>query len=90
VCVIAYVARCGFAHWWVAYRQDIEGRGRWANCSFLSQQSDPLYKPHFGSIFVCDRSIISNLHSIVFLVSYVLFRCLEIDLLLFDDVSSLH
>jgi hypothetical protein len=56
----------------------------------ITVPSAPLYKPQFGTIFVFDISTIASLHNIVFLVSYVLFRYLDIDLLLFEDVSSLH
>jgi hypothetical protein len=41
-------------------------------------------------VFELDNYNIAALHTIVFLMSNVLFRCLKIDLLLFDDVSSLH
>jgi hypothetical protein len=56
----------------------------------IAVPSAPFYKPHFGFIFVFDISTIVPQHNIVFFVSYVLFRCIGIDLLLFDDVLVLH
>jgi hypothetical protein len=43
MCVSVYVARCGFAPRWVAYRQYIYGRGRWFNRSFLSQHPEAVF-----------------------------------------------
>jgi hypothetical protein len=56
----------------------------------IAVPSAPLYKPQFGFIFVFDISTLASLCNIVFFMSYVLFKYIDIDLLLFDDVSSLH
>jgi hypothetical protein len=56
----------------------------------ITVPSAPLYRPQFGFIFVFDFSTIASLYTIVFFMPYVLFRCIDIDLLLFDDVPSLH